>query len=79
MAVENVEDYQLEGDVYPDGKSMKPKIYPQYFLADASEPEVGDLLCAELTQEEIKAAFRLFDDTGEGFITTTRFRVSFLY
>ena len=53
----------------------KPKIYPQYFLSDASEP-VEDLLCAELTQEEIKAAFRLFDDTGEGFITTTRFRVS---
>ena len=29
----------------------------------------------DLTHEEIKAAFRLFDDSGEGFITVMRFRV----
>ena len=59
MTVENVEGDQLEGDVYPDGKFKKQKpILCSYFWPDASEPEVEDLLCAELTQEEIKAAFR---------------------
>merc|ERR1712241_452014 len=42
--------------------------------AEASE-EVEDLLMLDLTHEEIKAAFRLFDDSGEGFITVMRFRV----
>ena len=37
--------------------------------------EVEDLLMLDLTHEEIKAAFRLFDDSGEGFITVMRFRV----
>ena len=59
MTVENVEDDQLEGDVYPDSKFINQKpILCSYSWSDASEPEVEDLLCAELTQEEIKAAFR---------------------
>ena len=37
--------------------------------------EVVDELCAELTMEELKEAFRLFDDTGDGFISVARFRV----
>ena len=37
--------------------------------------EVEDLMMLDLTHEEIKAAFRLFDDSGEGFITVMRFRV----
>eukprot|EP00092_Neocalanus_flemingeri_P071647 GFUD01088093.1.p1 GENE.GFUD01088093.1~~GFUD01088093.1.p1 ORF type:complete len:100 (+),score=29.87 GFUD01088093.1:101-400(+) len=60
MPAEIVADDLPEGDDYPDG---------------SSEPEVEDLLCAELTTEELKAAFRLFDDTGEGFIRVERFRV----
>merc|ERR1719348_2339680 len=28
----------------------------------------------DLTMEELKEAFRLFDEDGEGFITVTRFR-----
>ena len=39
--------------------------------------EVEDLLMLDLTHEEIKAAFRLFDDSGEGFITVNRFRVKY--
>merc|ERR1712110_549552 len=39
------------------------------------EGEVEDLLMLDLTHEEIKAASRLFDDSGEGFITVMRFRV----
>jgi len=50
------------GGDYPDGSSQ------------AGE-EIEDLLCLDLTHEEIKAAFRLFDDTGEGFITVIRFRM----
>ena len=34
-----------------------------------------DELCAELTIEELKEAFRLFDDTGDGYISVIRFRV----
>ena len=56
----------------------------------APEPEVEDELCAELTLDELKQAFRfnfkihifffyfsfrLFNDTGDGFISVTRFRV----
>merc|ERR1712088_971140 len=48
---------------YPDGEGG----------AGDSE-EVEDLLMLDLTHEEIKAAFRLFDDSGEGFITVMRFR-----
>eukprot|EP00090_Calanus_glacialis_P040285 TRINITY_DN7021_c0_g1_i2.p1 TRINITY_DN7021_c0_g1~~TRINITY_DN7021_c0_g1_i2.p1 ORF type:complete len:102 (-),score=36.75 TRINITY_DN7021_c0_g1_i2:29-334(-) len=56
----NVEELpNMEGDDYPDGEKL---------------PEVEDGLCAELTLDELKAAFRLFDDTGDGFISVTRFR-----
>eukprot|EP00092_Neocalanus_flemingeri_P096184 GFUD01122410.1.p2 GENE.GFUD01122410.1~~GFUD01122410.1.p2 ORF type:complete len:101 (-),score=42.13 GFUD01122410.1:36-338(-) len=57
-AEEGIEDLQ-EGEEYPDGED---------------EPEPEDALCAELTMEELKAAFRLFDDIGEGFISGARFR-----
>ena len=43
--------------------------------AGGDSEEVEDLLMLDLTHEEIKAAFRLFDDSGEGFITVMRFRV----
>jgi len=33
-----------------------------------------DELVTELTLEELKEAFRLFDDVGEGFITVLRFK-----
>lgn len=50
-----------EGGSYPDG-----------------EKETGkeDDLLTELTLDELKEAFRLFDDLKEGFITIDRFRVS---
>merc|ERR1719508_347553 len=35
---------------------------------------VEDFMMAELTMDELKAAFRLFDDTGEGFIHVLTFR-----
>ena len=37
-----------------------------------------DSLCPDLdffSQDELKAAFRIFDDTGAGFISTLKFRV----
>ena len=38
-------------------------------------PDAADILEeGELTMEELKEAFRLFDDLGEGFISVTRFR-----
>merc|ERR1712212_1279268 len=52
-----------EGGDYPDGEEA------------VEDGEVEDLLMLDLTHEEIKAAFRLFDDTGEGFITVMRFKV----
>merc|ERR1711874_56807 len=50
---------------YPDGEGG----------AGGDSEEVEDLLMLDLTHEEIKEAFRLFDDSGEGFITVMRFRV----
>ena len=58
-----------------------------------SPGEKEDELSTELTLEELKAAFRyrhsvdfsleifsrLFDDLGEGFITVSRFRVSYSF
>jgi len=61
MPAEVVKDV-VEGEEYPDG-------------SPENDEEVEDLLCLDLTHEEIKAAFRLFDDTGAGFITVTRFRL----
>merc|ERR1712012_1115290 len=60
-AAEVPEPVKKDGEDYPDGSS--------------EVDEVEDLLMLDLTHDEIKAAFRLFDDTGEGFITVTRFRV----
>merc|ERR1711994_632775 len=53
-----------EAGDYPDGEG-----------GGGDGEEVEDLLMLDLTHEEIKAAFRLFDDSGEGFITVNRFRV----
>merc|ERR1712198_320302 len=60
-AAGQINEPDLVDDQYPDGEEGKE--------------EVEDLLCLDLTHEEIKEAFRLFDDTGEGFITVTRFRL----
>ena len=43
---------------------------------DGSQDEVEDVLMAKLTMDELKTAFRLFDENGEGFIRVDRFRVS---
>merc|ERR1711997_54566 len=53
-----------ESGDYPDGEG-----------GAGEGEEVEDLLMLDLTHEEIKAAFRLFDDSGEGFITVMRFRI----
>jgi len=37
-------------------------------------PSINDELMAELSMDELKAAFRIFDDTGEGFIRVLTFR-----
>eukprot|EP00090_Calanus_glacialis_P020970 TRINITY_DN32374_c0_g1_i1.p2 TRINITY_DN32374_c0_g1~~TRINITY_DN32374_c0_g1_i1.p2 ORF type:complete len:107 (-),score=33.21 TRINITY_DN32374_c0_g1_i1:80-400(-) len=37
-------------------------------------PSINDELMAELSLDELKAAFRIFDDTGEGFIRVLTFR-----
>jgi len=37
--------------------------------------EVEDVLMLELTMDELKTAFRLFDEDGEGFIKVDRFRL----
>jgi len=41
---------------------------------DGEEEEEFDAMMGELTTDELKAAFRIFDDIGEGFITVERFR-----
>ena len=58
---EEAETEEEGGGSYPDG-----------------EKETGkeDDLFTELTLDELKEAFRLFDDLKEGFITINRFRVS---
>merc|ERR1712038_1958984 len=61
-AAAEMPDMGMEEGDYPDGSSEV-------------DEEIEDLLCLDLTHEEIKAAFRLFDDTGEGFITVLRFRL----
>merc|ERR1711994_691780 len=61
-AAAEIPDMGMEEGDYPDGSSEV-------------DEEIEDLLCLDLTHEEIKAAFRLFDDTGEGFITVLRFRL----
>merc|ERR1712045_152043 len=61
-AAAEMPDMGMEKGDYPDGSSEV-------------DEEIEDLLCLDLTHEEIKAAFRLFDDTGEGFITVLRFRL----
>ena len=43
---------------------------------DYPDGEVEDVLMAKLTMDELKTAFRLFDENGEGFIRVDRFRVS---
>ena len=42
---------------------------------DGNNEEVEDILMAKLTMEELKTAFRLFDENCEGFIRVDRFRV----
>eukprot|EP00090_Calanus_glacialis_P045972 TRINITY_DN8804_c0_g1_i4.p1 TRINITY_DN8804_c0_g1~~TRINITY_DN8804_c0_g1_i4.p1 ORF type:complete len:101 (-),score=42.15 TRINITY_DN8804_c0_g1_i4:55-357(-) len=59
MPAEEATEEVLDGEEYPDGEE---------------EPEPEDALCAELTMEELKAAFRIFDDIGEGFISVGRFK-----
>merc|ERR1712038_981393 len=61
-AAAEMPDMGMEEGDYPDGSSEV-------------DEEIEDLLCLDITHEEIKAAFRLFDDTGEGFITVLRFRL----
>jgi len=47
------------------------------FSGDLSpeKPAEYDELMADLTEDELKAAFRLFDVNGEGFIRVETFRV----
>ena len=52
-----------KGEEYPTG--LPPVIAPG-----------DDELMAELTMDELKTAFRLFDEDGEGFIRVLTFRVS---
>jgi len=60
MPAEEAPEEAVDGEEYPDGEG------------EDEVPE--DALCAELTMEELKAAFRIFDDIGEGFISIGRFR-----
>lgn len=48
----------------------------QKMEGDYPDGEVEDVLMAKLTMDELKTAFRLFDENGEGFIRVDRFRVS---
>merc|ERR1719348_683188 len=57
---ESIEPSKTE---YPTGDNVIGKV-------GAEEDLMGDL-----TMDELKEAFRLFDEDGEGFITTARFRV----
>jgi len=49
-----------EGDEYPDGEEQSPEDTLGY---------------AELTTDELKAAFRIFDDIGDGFISVEKFKM----
>ena len=59
---------------------MRNRLGTKYVLSvvtGVSEWE-EDSLCPDLdffSQDELKAAFRIFDDTGAGFISTLKFRV----
>ena len=65
-----------EGDEYPDGKVVTLWAIHVHCNTPGEEQSPEDTLgYAELTTDELKAAFRIFDDIGDGFISVEKFKV----
>jgi len=66
---------EVKGDVYPTGEAEEPVAVPPPEPAPKSTRSyMEEELTAELTIDELKQAFRLFDEEGMGYITITTFR-----